>query len=70
MDLQVAMAGKPEDMKVKLYLFLIGTGSMKSMKHYILYRRSQDFSKGGGSHCVKVRLSCRPPRRVFDLKKS
>ena len=37
-----------------------------------MHRRGQDFSKGG-SHCVKVRvvtrLSCRPPRRVFDLKK-
>ena len=36
------------------------------------HRRSQNFSKWG-SHCVKVRvrtrLSCRPPRRVFDLKK-
>ena len=36
------------------------------------HRRSQDFLKGV-SHCVKVRvhtrLSCRPPRRVFDLKK-
>ena len=36
-------------------------------------RRSQDFLKRG-SHCVKVRvltrLSCRPPRSVFDLKKS
>ena len=37
---------------------------------YQMHRRGQDFSKGG-SHCVKVRvitrLSCRPPRRVFDF---
>ena len=35
---------------------------------YPIQEPSQDFSKGGWSHCVKVRvltrLSCRPPRRV------
>ena len=34
----------------------------------LMQGRSQDFLKGGGSHCVKARvltrLSCRPPRRV------
>ena len=39
-------------------------------------RRSQDFSKGGGgvtpcqSEATHQILSCRPPSRVFDFKKS
>lgn len=34
--MDLAMTGKPEDMKVKLCLYLIGTGAVKSMRPYLL----------------------------------
>ena len=34
--MDLTMAGKPEDVKVKLFLYLIGTGAVKSIKPYLL----------------------------------
>ena len=33
--MDLAMTGKPEDMKVKLFLYLTGTGAVKSMRPYL-----------------------------------